>query len=302
MDFPMFLKLFNSAAIALALALATEPCSARASTAAARQPEIFEIWKGREMPGTGAEKPLSKTGSEENDTLSFTNVSVPDLAFYRAARKSPAPAVIICPGGAYGGLAYGKEGTQLAKYLNGLGVSAFVLKYRVPQNRPGAAQDAQRAVRFARANARELGIDPFRVGMAGFSAGGHLTALTASNYRKDTYEPSDCADKMSSRPDFTILIYPAYTGRGDLGLQPEITADASTPPCFIAQTMDDGHIGDGLAYFLAMRRAGAEVEAHFFDKGGHGYGMRERLENTLKSWPALMANWLEANGISGGKE
>ena len=267
--------------------------------ALAAAPQMIGLWDGRDMPGSGAEKPLQSVGREEDDTQSITNVSVPDLAFYRADTQKPAPAVIICPGGAYGGLAYGKEGTQLAKYLNRTGVSAFVLKYRVPQNREGAYQDAQRALRLVRFNAREWNIDPYRVGMCGFSAGAHLSARTASNYRDEIYPPADNVDKMSSKPDFTVLIYPAYIGNGDLKLNSDIVVDAQTPQTFIAMTMDDNRASDGLSYLLALRASKVHAEAHFFAEGGHGYGMREKQELPLRAWPGLLSNWLKSRGIAG---
>lgn len=258
---------------------------------------VFKIWQGRDIPGARAKDPIKIWGSDEADDLSITNVSEADLRFFRAESDKPSPAVIICPGGAYGGLAYGKEGTALAKLLAKNGMSAFVLKYRVPQNQPGAYADAQRALRFVRAYAKELNVDPFALGMAGFSAGGHLSCKTASDYREEIYKPADMIDKFSAKPDFLILIYPAYTGNDELKLQPDIKVDENTPPCFIAQTMDDGHLKDGLTYFLALRKAGVEVEGHFYEEGGHGYGMRDRQNLPMRTWPQMLLNWLAARNL-----
>lgn len=258
---------------------------------------VFKIWQGRKIPGVGAKDPIKIWGNDENDDLSITNVSEADIRFFKAESAKPTPAVVICPGGAYGGLAYGKEGTALAKLLAKNGMSAFVLKYRVPQNREGAYADAQRALRFIRAHAKELNIDPFALGMAGFSAGGHLSCRTASNYRDEIYEPKDMIDKFSAKPDFLILIYPAYTGSDELKLQPDIKVDENTPPCFIAQTMDDGHLKDGLTFFLALRKAGVKVEGHFYEEGGHGYGMRDRQELPMRTWPQMLLNWLAAKKL-----
>ena len=264
---------------------------------------VFKIWQGRDMPGSGAKDPLKVWGSDAKDDLSITNVSEPDIRFFRAEGKKPAPAVVIAPGGAYGGLAYGKEGTALAKLLARHGMSAFVLKYRVPQNREGAYQDAQRALRFIRANAKELGVDPFCLGMAGFSAGGHLACRTSANFKDEIYPHSDVIDRFSSKPDFLILIYPAYTGSDELVLQPDVPVSAdTTPPCFIAQTMDDGHLKDGLAYFLALKKAGVKVEAHFYEEGGHGYGMRDRQHLPMRSWPQMLLNWLAARKLASLEE
>ena len=258
---------------------------------------VFKIWQGRKIPGAGAKDPIKIWGNDENDDLSITNVSEADIRFFKAESAKPTPAVVICPGGAYGGLAYGKEGTALAKLLAKNGMSAFVLKYRVPQNREGAYADAQRALRFIRAHAKELNIDPFALGMAGFSAGGHLSCRTASNYKEEIYAAEDMIDKFSAKPDFLILIYPAYTGSDELKLQPDIKVDENTPPCFIAQTMDDGHLKDGLTFFLALRKAGVKVEGHFYEEGGHGYGMRDRQELPMRTWPQMLLNWLAARGL-----
>lgn len=258
---------------------------------------VFKIWQGRKIPGAGAKDPIKIWGNDESDDLSITNVSEADIRFFKAESAKPTPAVVICPGGAYGGLAYGKEGTALAKLLAKNGMSAFVLKYRVPQNREGAHADAQRALRFIRAHAKELNIDPFALGMAGFSAGGHLSCRTASNYKEEIYAAEDMIDKFSAKPDFLILIYPAYTGSDELKLQPDIKVDENTPPCFIAQTMDDGHLKDGLTFFLALRKAGVKVEGHFYEEGGHGYGMRDRQELPMRTWPQMLLNWLAARGL-----
>lgn len=258
---------------------------------------VFKIWQGRKIPGVGAKDPIKIWGNDENDDLSITNVSEADVRFFKAESAKPTPAVVICPGGAYGGLAYGKEGTALAKLLAKNGMSAFVLKYRVPQNREGAYADAQRALRFIRAHAKELNIDPFALGMAGFSAGAHLSCKTASNYKDEIYAAEDMIDKFSAKPDFLILIYPAYTGSDELKLQPDIKVDENTPPCFIAQTMDDGHLKDGLTFFLALRKAGVKVEGHFYEEGGHGYGMRDRQELPMRTWPQMLLNWLAAKKL-----
>lgn len=260
---------------------------------------VYTLWRGGDMPGVGAKDSIKIWGDDTRDDLSITNVSIPDIRFFKAESKTPTPAVVIAPGGAYGGLAYGKEGTALAKFLTKHGMSAFVLKYRVPQNREGAYQDAQRALRFVRAHAKALNIDSNRLGMAGFSAGGHLACRTSSNFKDEIYPHKDFIDKFSSKPDFLILIYPAYTGNDELVLQPDVPVSAeATPPCFIAQTMDDGHLKDGLAYFLALKKAGVKVEAHFYEEGGHGYGMRDRMHLPMRTWGELLLNWLASRGLA----
>ena len=169
------------------------------------------------------------------------------------------------------------EGTEVAEWLNSIGISAAVLKYRVPNNREGALQDARRAVRLVRKQASEWNIDPERVGMLGFSAGGHLTAA---------------ASNSPDRPDFTILIYPAYLSTEGVELVEEIEVDAQTPPAFIVQTQDDKkYYRSSLAYALALDRHAIPAELHLFAKGGHGHGLRPS-GHAVSNWPTLCEQWL----------
>jgi acetyl esterase/lipase len=190
----------------------------------------------------------------------------------------PSPLIIVCPGGGYNILAFDKEGTEIAEWLNSIGVSAAVLKYRVPKNRAGALEDARRAVRLARQEAVAWQIDPQRIGMLGFSAGGHLTAACSNS---------------PDRPDFSILVYPAYLFKeGGIELTGDITVDPDTPPAFVVQTLDDKkHYRSTLAYAAALDAAGVPCEMHLFAKGGHGYGMRKK-DMPVSRWPQLCADWM----------
>lgn len=229
--------------------------------------------------------------------IRISNVESPTLAVYLApASEIPTAAVLICPGGGYSKLAYNKEGTEIATWLNGHGISAAVLKYRVPGNRDGALEDAQRAMGLIRQHEGEWNIDPKRVGILGFSAGGHLAARTSTTSLR-AYEPTDEADSLRCTPDFTILIYPAYIGDGDYKVASEIAVDSDTPRAFIVQTQDDKHyIDSSIAYYMALKEAGVASELHLYPTGGHGYGMRPSTDG-VSGWPELCSRWLKTIGI-----
>lgn len=241
------------------------------------------LWNG-DMPGRGADQPETVSSIQDKNVLLRHNVSVPLLSFFPAPDKgAPNPVIIVCPGGGYEVLAYDLEGTEVAEWLNSIGISAAILKYRVPKNREGALQDAQRAVQLVREKSTELNIDPERVGMLGFSAGGHLTASCSNS---------------ANRPDFTVLIYPAYLFKeGGVDLVDEIKVDEKTPPAFIVQTNDDHpHYRSSLAYSVALDAQGIPVELHLFAKGGHGYGLRPSTHPVSK-WPVLCEQWMRESRL-----
>lgn len=231
------------------------------------------------------------------------NVSEPSLTVYRpSGTHSNGTAVLVCPGGAYHILAMDLEGTEVCQWLNSLGVTAVLLKYRVPVrlNRPrheAPLQDAQRAVSIIRTRASEWGIDPKRVGVLGFSAGGHLAAtLSATSER--TYEVVDQFDKVPVRPDFQILIYPAYLTQKDepQKLAPEVAVTAATPPAIMVMSQDDPvKVENVLGYSLALRQAKVPFELHVYPNGGHGYGLR-RTSQDVTSWPERVRDWMAAGG------
>ena len=243
--------------------------------------EELNLWNA-EMPGIAASEP--ETAATRGDTTRITNVSEPSLLFYPAEDVgSPNPAVVVCPGGGYKILAFDKEGTEVAEWLNSVGISAAVLKYRVPKNRKGALLDAQRALQLVRERAGEWNIDPQRVGMLGFSAGGHLTAACSNS---------------EVRPDFSILIYPAYLFKeGGIELVDEIHVRESTPPAFIVQSADDTkYYRSSLAYAAALDACGIPVELHLFAKGGHGFGLRPSA-HPVSGWPGFCEAWMRESGI-----
>ncbi len=252
---------------------------------------VVTLWLKGAMPGQagkGTERTLPARGDA---VVRLTDISEPSFTVYQADSAKPAPAVIISPGGGYGGLAYNKEGTEVAAWLNSLGVTGVVLKYRVPNNRDGAFQDIQRTIRIVRHRATEWKIDRARVGVMGFSAGGHLSARLSVFAGPATYARLDAADDEPLRPDFAVLGYPAYL---DEGLVPLV--DARTSPTFIAHAEDDKRFIKGSdAYFTALK---ATKTPHAFFRcatGGHGHGLRS--EKDVKVWPEQCQAWLNQIGI-----
>ncbi len=248
---------------------------------------------------TDATKPEDNLVAGE-PLIRLTNVTDPTITIYHAPEATATgAAVLVCPGGGYHILALDLEGTEVADWLNGLGITAVVLKYRVPvregvprHERP--LQDAQRAMGLMRSRAAEWNIDPNRIGVLGFSAGGHLAA-TLSNTSERAYETIDAADTLSSRPDFTVLVYPAYLTASEKGpeLAPEVTVTDATPPTFLVHAEDDNvPVENSLFYYLALKQAGVPAEMHLYATGGHGYGLR-KVESPVHTWPERAERWLQ---------
>lgn len=253
--------------------------------------ESLAIWPDRPL--------LEKSDDEVkyDKIIRITKVKRPAIEFYKAKNAKPnAPAVVIFPGGGYQILAYDLEGTEIAEWLNSIGIHAIILKYTVPGNqREAALQDAQRAFGIVRSKAKGWSINPDQIGVLGFSAGGHLAANLSTNYQKRNYAPIDAADKLSCRPDFTILIYPAYIydNKDKRKMAPEIKVTAKTPPAFIVQTLDDRRLVDSaFNYCRELKDVKVDAELHLYAKGGHGYGMRP-TKNPISGWPKLCQVWLE---------
>ncbi len=266
--------------------------------------QVLPLWSGA-APGA--------LGSEDAD--------VPTLTVYlpRTVREGT-PAVVVCPGGGYQNLASNHEGRQVANYLNSLGIAAFVLKYRLgPRyHHPVELGDAQRAIRTLRSHAAEWRLDPARIGIMGFSAGGHLAMTASTWFDAGNAQAPDTVDRVSSRPDFAVLGYPvismtaAWMHRGSqrnlLGDMPDpdlarrlsgenaVTKD--TPPTFIFQTNEDTTVPaeNAVQYYLALRKAGIPAELHVFEKGGHGVGLANDIP-ALSPWSSLLATWLRGRGV-----
>ena len=262
-----------------------------ALTAAGAQAQItnptIDLWP-REVPGAKEAKAAPKTRVSRDDIYYLDKVTNPTLEVFKPeAGKANGKAVVVCPGGAYAVLAYNKEGQEIARWLNSQGITAYVLAYRVPNDRAGALQDAQRAIRLVRAEG--FG----KVGIMGFSAGASLSCRAATRWTVQTYPKQDERDTLSCRPDFGLLIYPAYLDEGPDGtLTPELTVNKQTPALFVFGNEDDVKYGapSSMTITDAMRRAGAPVELHYLTKGGHGYGMRYGLGLV---WPTLAEVWLK---------
>lgn len=231
--------------------------------------------------------------------MRLTNVTTPTITLYAPKGKNSGAAIVVFPGGGYHILALDLEGTEVCDWLSSIAVNCVLLKYRVPDSgpypkAPAALQDAQRALGMVREHAAEWNIDPHRVGVLGFSAGGHLAAALSTHFEQRIYDALDAADKLDCRPDFTVLIYPAYLTleNQNFAPDPEIHVTERTPPAFMVQTEDDGvHVENSTAYFLALKDAKVPAEMHLYAQGGHGYGLR-RTKLPVTDWPASLETWL----------
>ncbi len=228
------------------------------------------------------------------------NVSSPTMTLYRPPKASGAvPAVVVFPGGGYQILAIDLEGTEVCDWFNETGLACVLVKYRVPGSgpypkSPAALQDAQRAMVLARQHAEEWGIDPRRLGVLGFSAGGHLVAALSTHFDKRLYDKIDAADDLSCRPDFAVVVYPGYLAleEQNMATNPEIKPTSDTPPAFIVQAEDDPvHVENATSYFLQLKNAKVPAELHIYADGGHGYGLR-RTDLPVTVWPLLVEKWL----------
>ncbi len=270
----------------------------------ARPAATLEVWPG-DVPGEKddvAPENVPPSKNEQSSVKRITNVTRATITVYTPAEKTnTSTAVLICPGGGYNILAFDKEGEEVAAWLNSIGVTGIVLKYRVPRrkDRPkhlGPLQDAQRAMSLVRANAGKWGIDPQRIGILGFSAGGHLSAAASTNFDKRHYDEIDEVDKLSCRPDFTVLVYPAYLLEGE-SLAPEIRVGPQTPPTFFVHAGDDRISSENsIAMYLALKRAKVPAELHVYAEGGHGFGLRPS-KYPCSTWPKRCQQWMSGQGL-----
>lgn len=266
------------------------------------------IWKGT-APGETADIGEEHDTTKDTDNLvagrkliRLGNVSSPTLTVYKPAKdRDTGAAVVVFPGGGYNILAMDLEGTEVCDWLNSIGVTGVLVKYRVPARKGqprhlAPLQDAQRAVGLTRANAAEWGIDPKRVGVLGFSAGGHLAAAVSNNFTKRDYDRMDAADDVSCRPDFTVLIYPAYLAvkEQNNAIAPELHITGDTPPTFLVQTEDDPvRVENSIYYYVALKENKVPAEMHLYASGGHGYGLRA-TEKSVTSWPKQVETWMRS--------
>jgi acetyl esterase/lipase len=252
---------------------------------------VVSLWPKGTMPSQAAAGPERAMPARGDNVLRLTDISEPSFTVYKVAADKPTPAVIICPGGGYGILAYDKEGTEVAAWLNSLGITGIVLKYRVPKNQDGAFQDIQRTIRIVRQRSTEWNIARDRVGTMGFSAGGHLAARLSTLGGPATYPRVDEADDQPLKPDFAILVYPAYLDQGLTKL-----VDAKTAPTFIAHAEDDkSYIKGSKVYHESLLAAKVSTTFYKVATGGHGHGLRSEKE--IKAWPDQCRNWLKQIGM-----
>lgn len=284
------------------------------STPAADEPLVLDVWPGKAVGDhgqIGPERVRAVAEAPTPDATWITNVTRPTVTVFRPdAAHNAGVAIVICPGGGYWNLAWDKEGEEVAAWLNTLGITGVVLKYRVPRRpgepeplpAPGPLLDAQRAVRLVRSHADDWGIAPDRIGIMGFSAGGHLAVMAATSFESPSYDPIDDIDRLSCRPDFAVVAYPGYIQAhpGADTLADYIWIPAGTGPMFLVHASDDDEPGaqpeQSLALYGVLRNAGVPVELHIYDEGGHGFGVRKR-EQAVSSWTARCAEWLEHRGI-----
>lgn len=272
----------------------------------AAEPVTLNVWPGK-PPGETKELPPEVDQTKPEDKLiagrriiKLGNVSIPQLAIYKPpADKDTGAAVIICPGGGHHILAYDLEGTEVAEWLNGLGVTGIVLKYRVPFRDPtqrwgAAVRDAQRAMSLVRHHAAEWKLDPQRIGMLGFSAGGQVAGMVSILHAQRQYEPIDEVDKLSCRPDFAMLIYPGgLDEKGQSRLKDEVKVVADAPPMFFAHAFDDNvSVLNTLLFAAELKKVNVPAEVHVFATGGHGYGLRHVDGQPVTDWPQSCAAWL----------
>lgn len=286
-------------------------------TLAAEPPQVVMVWPGK-APGESADigpervrmspKLDRKQVEVTEQTRLITDVTAPTLTIRRPAKdKDTGTAMLICPGGGYWDLYWQLEGEEVADWLNSIGVTGIILKYRVPR-RPDEPkgeparrplQDAQRAVSLVRSKAKEWRIDSQRIGIVGFSAGGHLAIATATRFEKRTYVPVDEVDNVSCRPDFAILVYPGYLKVKDKDeLAPGLRIPAETPPVFLTHGGADiiSPPENSVLVYLALRRAGVPAELHVYATAAHDFGVRPS-EHPCSTWTQACANWLRHQGF-----
>ena len=280
------------------------------------------IWPGA-VPDAAAVVPAGPETAEVSKDLiagkpvtGVSNVSRPTMTVYSPKGKNTGAAVVVFPGGGYQILAIDLEGTEVCDWLTPIGITCVLLKYRVPDSGPAwhddchcnihpkaptALEDAQRTVGLVRFHAAEWHIDPHKIGVLGFSAGGHLVANISTHFAQRAYAPVDAADKVSCRPDFAVAIYPGHMlehTTKEFELNPEIPVTSRTPPTFLLQAEDDHVDGvkQSLVYYIALKNAGVPVEMHLYAQGGHAFGLR-RTKFPITGWPQLVETWLGTIGM-----
>jgi acetyl esterase/lipase len=289
-------------------------------TALSAEPTVWQPSPGHTQipiwPGVAPDE-QSVPGPETQTRGAVTNVTRPTMTVYAPKGKNTGAAVVVIPGGGFQVLAIDLEGTEVCGWLTSRGITCVLLKYRVPgapyvwqcDCRPHdlatsvpSLEDAQRTLRLVRLHAAEWRIDPHKVGVLGFSAGGFLVAEVSTSFKRRLYAPLDAADQESSRPDFAIALYPGHLSlaKDSIALNPEIESHITpqTPPTFLLQNEDDhvDKVEDALSYYMGLKKADVPVELHSYAKGGHGFGLREK-KLPVSGWPQLVEKWLGTIGM-----
>ena len=279
------------------------------------------IWPGAVPDAQRAAGPeVSKSSGKDEliggkQVVEIDNVSRPTMTVYSPTGKNTGAAVVVFPGGGYQILAIDLEGTEVCDWLTSKGITCVLLKYRVPNTGPHweesckchvnpkspmALEDAQRTVGLVRFHAAEWHIDPHKIGVLGFSAGGHLAAAISTHFTRRLYPPVDAADRESCRPDFAVPVYPGHlwVDEARFELNPDVPVTAQTPPTFLLQAEDDyvDNVNQSLVYYIALKNAGVPVEMHLYAHGGHAFGLR-RTKFPITAWPQLVETWLGTIGV-----
>jgi acetyl esterase/lipase len=299
-------KILCCAALAVCCSAEMRAQSANAGWQPPPDHVTLPLWPGT-PPGAKANLPpevnVNVDGTKQmagRPYIRLTNVSTPTLTVYKPAGKNSGAAILVFPGGGYQILSIDLEGTEVCDWLNQIGVTCVLVKYRVPDSGPypkssSALEDAQRAMGLVRQHAAEWGIDPARVGVMGFSAGAHLSAAISTHYDQRLYDAVDNADKLSCRPDFAVVMYPGYTALANENYapNPDLQPTANTPPTFLLQAEDDNtaHVESSVVYFMQLKNAKVPAEMHIYAQGGHGFGLRPR-DLPIMGWPKLVETWL----------
>ena len=269
------------------------------------------IWPGAvpdAQPVTGPEFSSTSKGPKGNQWTAVNRVSQPTMTVYSPTGRNTGLAVVVFPGGGYNQLAIDLEGTEICDWLTSRGITAVLLKYRAPTPKVGAyfesplaLEDAQRTLGLVRFHAAEWHIDSHKIGVIGFSAGGHLVTATSTHFDKRSYPAADAADQESCRPDFAIACYPGHLwDRGeDLNLNPNVPVTTNTPPTFLLQAEDDHVDGveQSLVYYIGLKKAEVPVEMHLYAQGGHGFGLRPS-KFPITQWTQLIETWLGTIGMT----
>ena len=264
------------------------------SISLAQTRDTLYLWPDKVPGEKEAKHPPQQTANTDGNVLRLSNVTNPALIVFKPETSvNNGGGIIVCPGGGYRILAMDKEGYEVAAWLNKLGFTAFVLQYRVPNKPDGALNDIQRAIKVVRNNINKWKLNPDKLGVLGFSAGGDLCARASTRYNINTYPTNDHIDSISCRPDFNLLIYPAYLDKGkNRNLSQKLLVDKNTPEMFIFATADDSHGNSALVMAGALRDNKVPVELHLLPHGGHGYGLRSG-NIAAETWPHLAEIWLK---------